>query len=72
MPPSPKRPNTNSQMTNAADNRTNRVPIMLTDDELTAIDNWRFENRVATRSKAIRDLCHIALERAHARTPEHE
>lgn len=41
--------------------RENRVPIMMSDDELASIDDWRFENRVATRSAAIRRLCKIAL-----------
>jgi hypothetical protein len=41
--------------------KDNRVPIMMSDAELGAIDNWRFENRIATRSEAIRRLCKIAL-----------
>ncbi len=41
--------------------RENRVPIMLTNEELTAIDDWRFANRVATRSAAIRKLVTIGL-----------
>lgn len=43
------------------DTRENRVPIMLSDEELSAIDDWRFANRVATRSEAIRRLCQMAL-----------
>lgn len=41
--------------------RENRVPIMMADSELTAVDDWRYKNRVATRSEAIRRLCRIAL-----------
>ena len=41
--------------------RENRVPIMLSDEELNVIDDWRFENRVATRSDAIRRLVRMAL-----------
>jgi hypothetical protein len=41
--------------------RENRVPIMMSDEELKAIDDWRFENRIATRSDAVRRLCQIAL-----------
>lgn len=41
--------------------REHRVPMMLSADELAAIDNWRFGNRVATRSEAIRRLCQIGL-----------
>ncbi|WP_425963753.1 hypothetical protein [Rhizobium nepotum] len=36
--------------------RENRVPIMMSEDELLAVDDWRFSNRIATRSEAIRRL----------------
>jgi hypothetical protein len=36
--------------------RVERLQIMLTDDELVAIDNWRFERRMPTRAAAIREL----------------
>ena len=39
--------------------RENRVPIMMSDEELKAVDDWRFANRVATRSEAIRRLVQI-------------
>ena len=41
--------------------RENRVPMMLTNEELTEIEDWRFANRVATRSDAIRRMCKLAL-----------
>lgn len=41
--------------------RENRVPIMMSDDELTAIDDWRYENRISTRSDAVRRLVQIGL-----------
>ncbi len=41
--------------------RENRVPIMMSDEELKAIDDWRFENHIATRSDAIRRLCRSAF-----------
>lgn len=41
--------------------RENRVPIMMSDDELTAVDDWRFENRINTRSDAVRRLVQIGL-----------
>lgn len=41
--------------------RENRVPIMMSADELTQIDDWRFANRVATRSDAVRRLVQIGL-----------
>lgn len=44
--------------------REHRVPIMLSDPEISAIDDWRFANRMGSRSSAIRRLCRIALESA--------
>ena len=41
--------------------RENRVPIMMSDEELKQIDDWRFTNRIATRSDAVRRLAQIAL-----------
>lgn len=41
--------------------RENRVPIMMSDEELKAIDDWRFSCRIATRSEAIRRLCKTAF-----------
>lgn len=38
-----------------------RIPIMMSDSEVEAIDSWRFQNRIATRSEAIRRLCQIGL-----------
>ena len=34
---------------------------MFSEDEVTAIDDWRFANRIATRADAVRRLCKIAL-----------
>jgi hypothetical protein len=36
--------------------RTERIQLMLDDDELTAIDDWRFEHRLPSRAAAIREL----------------
>lgn len=41
--------------------RENRVPIMLSEAELASIDDWRFRNRIATRSDAVRRLVKLAL-----------
>lgn len=41
--------------------RENRVPIMMSDEELEAIDEWRHENRIATRSEAVRRLVQIGM-----------
>lgn len=48
--------------------RKNRVPFMLSDEELSAIDDWRFSNRIATRAEAIRRLVQLGLE---AKEKEH-
>ncbi len=42
---------------------------MLTDDELAALDDWRFSKRIGSRSEAIRQLLHIAL-RAESVQPD--
>lgn len=36
--------------------RTERLQIMLDDEELAAIDNWRFANRIPSRAAAMREL----------------
>ena len=36
--------------------REQRLQIMLTEEELTAIDDWRFERRMPTRAAAVREL----------------
>ena len=41
--------------------RDNRIPIMMSDQELSSIDDWRFANRVATRADAVRRLVQVGL-----------
>jgi hypothetical protein len=36
--------------------RVERLQIMLTDEELTVIDDWRFGKRMPSRAAAIREL----------------
>jgi metal-responsive CopG/Arc/MetJ family transcriptional regulator len=36
--------------------RGERLQIMLTQEELQALDNWRFERRMPSRAAAIREL----------------
>lgn len=36
--------------------RAERLQIMLTRDELEALDNWRFKKRMPSRAAAIREL----------------
>ncbi len=37
-------------------NRGERLQIMLTHEELIAVDNWRFSRRMPSRASAIREL----------------
>jgi Arc/MetJ-type ribon-helix-helix transcriptional regulator len=46
--------------------KTERVCIMMTPSEITAIDDWRFSNRVASRSDAIRKLLQLSLDAENA------
>jgi len=36
--------------------REQRLQIMLTEEELAAIDDWRFSRRMPTRAAAVREL----------------
>jgi len=36
--------------------RGERLQIMLTDDELAALDDWRFQRRMPSRASAVREL----------------
>lgn len=38
-----------------------RIPIMMTETEVKAIDDWGFEHRIRSRSEVIRRLCQFAL-----------
>ncbi len=38
------------------DPRGERLQVMLTSNELTALDNWRFKSRMPSRAAAIREL----------------
>lgn len=43
-------------MTGEIGKRTERIQLMLSDDEITAIDDWRFDHRLPSRAAAIREL----------------
>jgi hypothetical protein len=36
--------------------RAERLQIMLTDDEVAAVDDWRFAKRMPSRASAVREL----------------
>lgn len=42
--------------------RETRLQIMLDEDELAAIDDWRFQQRMPSRASAIRELLRIGLQ----------
>lgn len=42
--------------------RGERLQIMLTGDELSAVDDWRFERRMPSRAAAVRELLKRGLE----------
>lgn len=42
--------------------REQRLQIMLTGEELQAIDDWRFERRMPTRAAAVRELLRRGLD----------
>jgi hypothetical protein len=41
--------------------REERLQIMLTPDELRAVDDWRFERRMPSRASAVRELLRRGL-----------
>ena len=41
--------------------RETRLQIMLDEDEITAIDDWRFKRRMPSRASAIRELLRRGL-----------
>lgn len=41
--------------------RTEKLQLMLDEDELQAIDDWRFANRMPSRAAAIRELLRRGL-----------
>jgi hypothetical protein len=45
-------------------NRGERLQIMLNDDELKAVDDWRFAKRMPSRASAIRRLLRLGLAAA--------
>ncbi len=41
--------------------RVERLQVMINDDELAALDNWRFEAHMPSRSAAVRELIRRGL-----------
>ena len=51
--------------------RPERLQIMLTSDELAALENWRFDKRMPSRSAAVRELLRRGLASDGFLTAEH-
>ena len=51
--------------------RPERLQIMLTSDELTALENWRYDKRMPSRSAAVRELLRRGLASDGFLTAEH-
>jgi hypothetical protein len=49
--------------------RTEKLQLMLNDDELMAIDDWRFAHRIPTRAATIRGLLRRGLNTAENEAP---
>jgi hypothetical protein len=45
----------------SADPRGERLQIMLTKEELTTVDTWRFGRRMPSRAAAVRELLRLGL-----------
>lgn len=45
-----------------AQKKTRRIPLLLEEDEMQAVDGWRFANKIASRNEAVRLLLKIALQ----------
>ena len=49
--------------------RTEKLQLMLSDEELKAIDDWRFDHRLPSRAAAIRELISRGLHTAEFAEP---
>lgn len=50
--------------------RGERLQIMLSQDELELVDDFRFKNRMPSRAAAVRELFRIGLANVGAETPQ--
>ena len=48
-------------MASSNEKRLSKLQILVTDTELTNIDDWRFDNRADNRSSAVRELIALGL-----------
>lgn len=51
-------------MSRMAEKKEKPVSVLFTPQELSAIDDWRFKNRIASRGEAIRQLIRLGFNAA--------
>ncbi len=51
-------------------NRDERLQIMLTEEELAALDDWRFTRRMPSRAAAVRELLRLGLTSEGVNLPD--
>ncbi len=51
--------------------RDERLQIMLTEEELRALDDWRFARRMPSRAAAVRELLRLGLAASGVALAEH-
>lgn len=56
-------------MPDSVTKRTEKLQLMLSDEELKAIDDWRFDHRMPSRAAAIRELISRGLHTEEFREP---
>lgn len=49
-------------MSNKSEKRADRLQLMLTHEEIELVDTWRFQNRMPSRSAAVRALLRLAFK----------
>lgn len=59
-----------AQSGKAPEKRVEKLQLMVADSEIEMIDDWRFANRAASRSAAIRALIYLGLQFAERRPDE--
>ena len=53
-------------MTTATPKKTERIGLVLSQDELKEIDDWSWSQRIRSRSEAIRRLIRVGLDNVKA------
>lgn len=56
-------------MVHESGKRTEKIQLMLNDEEIKTIDDWRFEHRLPSRAAAIRELISRGLHTSEFADP---